>query len=951
MEATTILKHLIQLSKTLRLTIFLLSFLFLFQLQGRAQLVVSTSQTPQQLVQDVLVGTGVTVSNITFSGGSLARGKFTGGASTNLGLAEGVILSSGSASDAVGPNDMSSTTSSNGTGSDVDLASLVTGFTINDATVLQFDFVPTSDTIKFRYVFGSEEYPEFVGGSFNDVFGFFITGPNPAGGSYTSKNIAYLPGTTTPISINNLNDYTNAQYYIDNTSGVTIEYDGFTTVMTAWAIVSPCMTYHIKLAVGDAGDSSYDSAVFLEANSFSSSSVAVSTNYSQPTVANNAVEGCNDAIVNFTLPQALTVDKTVYFGIQGTATNGIDYTTIADNITIPAGQTTAQIVVSPYMDGVTEGNETVMLVVQTSICGFDTIVFNIQDNTPVVLISTNDTAICGGSANIGVTATGGIPPYTYSWTNGAGTASHTSVSPLVSTTYTVSVTDACGAIKTEQVAVDISHGFAQTSNDTTICPGGTATLTAYGGNTYLWSNGETTQSINVTPTNFTYYLVTVYGACPGYDSVSVGLHTLPNIDATITPNVICVGQDAQLNATGAVNYLWTDNPTGSSIAGQEILQNPIANPLVSTTYLVVGTDANTCQSSDTVSILVNPIPSSSFTISPSDICIGQDVTIQFNGTISLNATYQWDFNDASILTSGPNAFGPYTITWDSLGAYTVTLSVTKDGCTSTITKNTVNVNPIPIALFSAQNIEGCTPLLTIFSDSSMYTNPTTNYLWNFGDGMVSTDQNPRHSYQNDGIYDVSLKVTNNGSCTNTLTRTALVTVYPIPSVEISTDEEYVSEFDPVIHFAGRFYNTVSSFEWNLGDGTSSNLPSFYHTYPDTGYYYTSLIAMNDFGCVDTAYQRVYVSPDYTIYTPKAFTPDGDLLNDTWEVKGVNILDYKLQILNRWGQVVFESVDMDSPWDGKKNGTPCEVGVYCYIINIIDGKHRKQLLVGSLTLVK
>ena len=759
-NATTTLKLLFNLKiKTLKGLYkgLILLFVFIYNMPCFAQLVVTNSQTPTQLVQDVLVGTGVTVSNITFSGANLSRGKFVGGAGTNLGLNEGVILSSGSVLDAPGPNSSSSTGTSNGTGSDPDLANLSVG--IQDAAVLQFDFVPTSDTIKFRYVFASEEYPEFVNAGVNDAFGFFISGPNPAGGSYSSKNIALIPGTNVAITIDNVNAASYSQYYTDNTSGLTIEYDGFTKVMTAWAVVIPCMTYHIKLAVGDAGDGIYDSSVFLEANSFSSNNVSINTNYSQPNVSSNAVEGCNDAIISFTIPQVLTIDYTVYYGIQGTATSGIDYTSIPSSVTIPAGQTSAQIIVSPYMDGVTEGNETVVLVVQTSACGYDTVTFVIQDNTPVVLTPSNDTTICGGSANIGISASGGIPPYSYLWANGLGNSANISVSPAVSTTYVVSVTDACGAIKTESIEVAISQGYAETSNDTVICPGGSATLTAFGGNTYLWSNGETSQSITVSPIDITNYLVTVYGACPGYDSVNVSFHTLPIIDASISNNEICNGETSQLNATGGVNYLWSANPLGSGIAGQEILQNPSVNPSVSTTYLVIGTDANSCQSTDTVSIIVNPIPSSSFSVNPSDICIGQNVGIQFNGTISLDANYIWDFSDATILSSSGTPYGPYSVTWDSLGVYTISLSVSKNGCTSMLTTNTINVNPVPVALFSAQNIEGCNPLLTSFIDSSQYTNPTTNYLWNFGDGKIATDANPRHNYTSSGIYDVTLKVT------------------------------------------------------------------------------------------------------------------------------------------------------------------------------------------------
>ena len=176
-------------------------------------------------------------------------------------------------------------------------------------------------------------------------------------------------------------------------------------------------------------------------------------------------------------------------------------------------------------------------------------------------------------------------------------------------------------------------------------------------------------------------------------------------------------------------------------------------------------------------------------------------------------------------------------------------------------------------------------------------------------------------------------------------------MYPIPVFDISTDEQYVSEFDPVIHFNSHFYSSIDSYEWDLGDGTTNTAPSFYHTYPDTGSYTTTLIGTNEWGCKDTAYQEVYVAPDFTLYIPTGFTPDGDFLNDTWGVKGVNILSFNLQIYNRWGQLVYETDDIEEGWDGKVNGNYCQTGAYCYRIFMINGKRRKQLLTGSFNLIR
>ncbi len=129
------------------------------------------------------------------------------------------------------------------------LLSMLVGTVTYDACVLEFDFVPAADTAWCDFVFGSEEYPEWVGSTFNDIFGFFVSGPNPEGGNYEFKNIALIPGTDLPVAINNVNPFYYPEYYVDNTGGLTIQYDGFTTVLTAKCAVIPGATYHFKLAV------------------------------------------------------------------------------------------------------------------------------------------------------------------------------------------------------------------------------------------------------------------------------------------------------------------------------------------------------------------------------------------------------------------------------------------------------------------------------------------------------------------------------------------------------------------------------------------------------------------------------------------------------------------------------------------------------------------------------
>ncbi|NJM21013.1 MAG: PEP-CTERM sorting domain-containing protein [Richelia sp. SL_2_1] len=221
---------------------------------------------------NTILGSGITVvpGSVNYTGASGASGIFTNGNSSGIGINSGIILTTGQASDAVGPNNLDNTTTGNGTPGDADLNALIPQNT-NDAATLEFDFESAGGNIFFNYVFASEEYNEFVNSSFNDVFAFFLDG----------QNIALIPGTTTPVSINNVNggnplgnNASNSQFYVNNDPSdggpfFDIEYDGFTKVFTAQALGLTPGKHTIKLAIADAGDSILDSAVFIQGSSFS----------------------------------------------------------------------------------------------------------------------------------------------------------------------------------------------------------------------------------------------------------------------------------------------------------------------------------------------------------------------------------------------------------------------------------------------------------------------------------------------------------------------------------------------------------------------------------------------------------------------------------------------------------------------------------------------------------
>ncbi|MFT3793487.1 choice-of-anchor L domain-containing protein [Flavobacterium sp.] len=263
--------------------------LMFYGIVAHAQLIVTnTVETPAQLVQNVLVDASVNPTNITFNGTAASANAIRDQAAhfttnfnpTNLGLNEGLLLTTGKAQVALGPNNSGnlSIVTAFPVPGDPDLAILAAGNAVRNAAVLEFDFVATGLELNFDYVFASEEYPEYSNSAFNDAFGFFLRGPGITG-PFTggAKNIALIPSTTIPITINNVNNGTtnagpcdNCAFYVNNGTGTTpalnphIQYDGFTTVLRATSALICGETYHIKLAVANVSDNAWDSAVFLK---------------------------------------------------------------------------------------------------------------------------------------------------------------------------------------------------------------------------------------------------------------------------------------------------------------------------------------------------------------------------------------------------------------------------------------------------------------------------------------------------------------------------------------------------------------------------------------------------------------------------------------------------------------------------------------------------------------
>lgn len=775
---------------------------------------------------DKLVGFGVTWYNASLEPRNQhAAGTFWG--PTSVGFNDGIILTSGRAGDGGSPtnpgansrpNGCGTTVNNNGPTSDPELAKIATS-SINNVCRLEFDFVPQSSKMEFRYVFASEEYSQYVASSFNDAFGFFLWGPNPSNPDepYDGKNIAIIPGTypPMPVTINNVNNgqrscpsaptgpCNNCQYFV-HVNHDTIQYNGRTTVLTAGAQVVPCSTYHIKLALCDVGDGAWDSGVFLEANSFQSVGVQDTVAYSSSYIDTIAVEGCNNANITFTLSGPLDYDFALPLEISGTAENGIDYDTIPDTLFIPEGFTTADLEIVPIDDGDNgEIFETVKIAYNSSLCDVNMVSFTIEiwDPRPFQMVMRDDTTIlCEDSVKL-YTIADGFPPYfhifstgdTITWIPGDDSLGRTNeiwVNPTNPTYYWVKAWDECARdTLIDSVFIDIVGPTATISDDVTICMGESATLTAGGGLTYEWSNGASEPEIEVTPDSTTTYTVWVYDDCNNWDTASVTVNVIRPWAYAGEDVTICVGNDTILTAIGGVFYEWSTGETTQSIT---------VAPLVDTSYVVWATDECDNTATDTVNVFVNDDIQAN---------AGENQTICFGDTTVLTGEggilYNWSTGDTTqMIKVSPASTTEYILTvWE--------------GCYDSDSV-TVFVDPLPNVNASADIMTSC------YADTvTLNAGGADDYLWSSADPTL----NGQEELQSPVV--VPLETTTyylNGTDTSTSCvnkDSVVITVRDLLLSDFTVDQYSVCQNDELIFEYDGNAGTGATYDWSFDGGTAS----------------------------------------------------------------------------------------------------------------------------------
>lgn len=905
----------------------------------QAQLVVSTNLTPSQLIQDVLLGSGITVSNVTFNGvadpttAQEGTGSFTATGS-NLDIPAGIILSSGLAGNIAGPATSFQSDNLDGDFFDQDLETIANE-NINDAAVLEFDFVPNGDSVKFRYVFGSEEYPEFVC-SYNDAFGFFLSGPGISGPyALGAVNIALVPGTTTPVTIDNVNNGynnngnpndptcppVNSDYFINNENGTTVVYDGFTVVMEAKYFVQCGQTYHIKLAIGDAIDQAYDSGVFLEAGSFSSSPFIPSLTPGPGIVGDNIFESCFDMSLSFIrIGSALEAD-TFQVTYTGTFTNGEDIVpAMPSEVTFPAGVTSIPFIFNAPIDP--DGFETITItVVSVSECTGDTIqnVFNFFIDSPPPLAAVADpfSVDCGGEVEIGAEVTGGYGVYTYDWGNG-NTDTTLVVAPLSDTTFPLTITDVCGLVTTVDVPVIV---------------------------------------------------------VPAPNPFSVAFAPAPTVTGT-TVRESCYEVQLNFSRTGATTFADTAYVTlsGTSTSGEDYTDIPV-QVIFAVGVNTVSIPVNFPQDADgqetliitlgDVSICNNGFSELSFTFTitqiPTLTAFGGDQQIPCGGSALLQPTATGGFQSYSYLWENQSTFPNQTVTINEATIFTVIVS---DDCgnTAEATFNVDLIPPPPIqinVLGSANVVEACESATLVISrpvantQGDMLVNLTYGGTATNGadyDGIASQII-PDGSFSSqfifqpfeDGIPDngetVVFYASYTDACGRTVRDSVIVTINDAPAIILTTSDVTVDcgpDSLAITVLAQGGYTGGLDLLWNTGDEGSV---TYVQTQTPGDYVVTATDA-----CGRTASATAHVFVNCEIIIPNVFSPNGDGINDRFDIEGILSTTNTVRIFNRWGQIVFEANNYRNNWTA--SGVPD--GTYFYEVTV---PREPVPLTGSLTILR
>ncbi len=706
------------------------------------QIFVDTGFNANQLAQ-MLVGQGVSVFNASLKGKANQYAKFSVDKSA-LPIDSGVVLTSGKAKtvgNTIGVNGSQNLFASNsiGTAGDVDLNGIFGINNTREACVLEFDFIPQGDSINVNYIFTSEEYDGFVCSNVNDAFAFIISGL----GFSTPTNIALIPSTNIPISVNSINGGLNCSgpgcdinnctslgqgspfraYYVDNAAGNYLTHYGRTVTLHASTSVQRCTTYHIKLVIADVADGAFDSAVFLQAGSFSSpvnASLQLVNTYTDAT-NNILVERCHpdgkiQLLRNVNANNALPMQVRLKY--TGTATYGIDYNNADTIINFQPYQDTAFVNINIVDDGLGDDNETIVIkLVNGCVLFSDSITILVKEKWTYT--NSQQLNICSyENKNLKSSFTDSVTN-SFMWSTG-NTTNNITVNTTGSYWVNAVYKNSCTQSDTFKIAVD--NFTITTSNNISLCRNDSTTITYISNQpttTRLWSTGSA-DSIIVVKIAANYWLIAKnYLGCIAKDTTIISTKVSPIITL---PKAIgfCKGDSTLLDATtvAGTKYLWNNGDTTSKIwTATQGLFTIMAN-------------LNGCTDIGSTATTVFDLPSIN---AGADMVVINNLQIQLDAVASNNAirfAWQPNYNLSNATILKPIVLGTKNIT------YTVT-AYTSNNCQASDSVNLKIVAGLQIPNVFSPNKDGVNDTWNILGIGS-YPNVLVEVFDRWGSCVLSS---------------------------------------------------------------------------------------------------------------------------------------------------------------------------------------------------------------------
>lgn len=778
-------------------------------------------------------------------------------------------------------------------------------------------------------------------------------------GSVTSNTIAVTPNTTTTYTIIGGNGVCSNSITttVSVTATPTITGVNNTTIcstQTASFTASGAQNY--TWTPGNVAGNTYTiaptsntviSVIGSNGNCTSQTNASITISPNVPISVSGATIICPNQSATLT---ASTVDS--YTWSTGVHTNSISVNpssttiyTVNGSLGLCSGSQTVQVTVAPIPTLAITGNTAICsgnsttLTANGSATSFTWQAGSVVNNTISVnpSITTNYTltgsdGICSNSiiTTVSVTATPTITgvsdiivcnnqtaTYTangatnYTWTPGNFNGTTFTISPTTNTI--VSVIGANGTC-TSQVtsSITIVTGIPLSVNNSTICAGQTATLTASGASTYTWNTTATTSTITVSPNSMSVYTVNgTGGSCNGTATATVFVNALP----TLTTNIshICSGQTATISVNGASTYTWSNGVNGNS---------QTVSPNTTTSYSVLGTDINGCVNSSISEATVNVTPTPTVSINSSSLCVGQTATLTATGAPS----FVWStFETTQTINPSPIT----TTTYAVIGS--------DNGCVGGYT-TTVIVDHTTLSTYSLAT-SSC-PSQTVGLFGAGTNSATTTYTWSNGVQSYSQTVAPINT---------TTYVVNGSSLSGcpAVSGTVVVNVNAI-SANFSGINSLIMSVGETLNLTDNSIGATSIL-WSYCSGTSSNSQI---TIPlsDTGSCCIKLVAMNSV-CKDSVTKCISIITDATVVIPNVFTPNGDNKNEFFKVTSSGLKTLSCSIYDRWGLKMYEWDGINGSWDGNTKTGAAPDGTYFYIIHYTDQKDKSTTEKGYLNLFK